>query len=83
MVRELLILDTESPSVRAEVVSWGHEDPSLLYWGKSFSYAPNQPVRPPTVLHAMADGWELLAPPTQGNPPASTFTWWLTRPKGE
>jgi hypothetical protein len=78
---KVLVVNTSSPSMRAEIWGWGGEDSDL--------YVPNKPIgmtpgpeshlglrqldnpsprwNPKTVLEALADGWKLLGPPQLEN----------------
>ena len=74
---KVLIVETESPRLRAEIYGWGHEDASLFVEGKPIGLTPgphscrglralSEPDpfwNPETVLEALYRGWKLLGPP--------------------
>ena len=79
---QVLSVETRRPSLRAEIEAWDIEDASMLVKGKPIGFTP-RPIAPlpETVLHALADGWELLGPPveTSARWKIRIYDWWLTR----
>ena len=87
--QQILIVETERSSLRAEIHGWGCEDGSTpardpvgLTPGVNFNYCYS------TIRHAMGDGWFLMAPPEkttntverdEGPLEVTFYTWWLTR----
>ena len=74
---EVCILSTERSSMRAEVVGWTHENPALVKPGHiGMTGAPLPYAYYTTVMHALADGWRLPAPPITED---DETVWWLVR----
>lgn len=86
MTQQVLICSTKDNCVRSECVGWTANDSGKVKqnvhigltpgFGRFYSYE--------TVLHAMGDGWKLLAPPTSyvvetDNGPIKEWEWWLVR----
>lgn len=95
VVQQQLFLTTERASIRSDVGGWGAEDPALVDpdprkpIGLSRSWDGSYPSYG-TPVHALADGWRLLAPPVQTgegerDPDGSgawigeEWSWWLVR----
>ena len=81
--QKLLTLVTLSNHVRAKIDSLDAEDGELVKMNKEvgLSGCPHVPFYP-TVLHAIGDGWRLMAPPQfiaeyVKNTPA--WEWWLEK----
>ncbi len=89
-------ITTTGPSLRAEIEAWTFEDSALFVDRVHESTAPRvhigytpSPKVPcyGTVLEMLANGWQMLAPPTQQESYTSSETgrlvpqwsWWLTR----
>jgi hypothetical protein len=97
MAQKVLIMGTYSEDLRGEADSWSMEDGDNVVW--STEIYPDAPIGltpgvyrkylPKTPLHALADGWKLLAPPRQFlNDDGSIFryahgkaewVWWFVR----
>jgi hypothetical protein len=79
---QVLTMETRSPSLRAEVEAWGREDSTLVVPDKPIGFTLS-PMGPHylTVLHAMADGWKLLAAPIKYGTISKLYIWewWLTK----
>lgn len=75
----VLIVNTSSPSLRAEIYGWGEEDSCLFVRNRPIGLTPGPKITysPKTVLEALADGWKLLGPPQTEN--RTLYTWWLTK----
>jgi hypothetical protein len=84
---KFLIVDTESPTLRSEIVGWSYEDISLINPSKPIGLSPSWNTHAPRpqftcVAFALAAGWNLLGPPTSyeyqtDNGPKTCWTWWL------
>lgn len=82
---KFLIVDTERPSLRAEIQGWDYEDISLINPEKPVGLSASWEGPVPTfgcVSFALAAGWELMGPPTPvktptDNGPKIYWTWWL------
>lgn len=75
--QQVLIVVTGKDSLRSPIEGWTCEDPNVgvrdpvgVTPPAGFNYTY------PTVLHALGDGWQLLASPSYGS---RFFVWWLTR----
>lgn len=87
---------TDRPSMRAQIHGWTFEDSDLLVRkddpsrpGRIFiGYTPSPRLHYDTVLEMLADGWELLGPPTNASwtneegKQIDDWDWWLTRKGG-
>lgn len=63
-MQKVLIMSTRAASLRSEAVGWTYEDADLVRPGDiGNTPAPDPYARHPTPMHALADGWRLLAPP--------------------
>ncbi len=83
-VQQILFMSTLRPDLRAEATGWSAEDPSQCFArpdvrthdqiglipGFRGSYTYQAP------LFALADGWKLLAPPTEDG---TEWEWWFVR----
>ena len=82
---KFLIVDTQSPTLRADVIGWSYEDISLINLSKPIGLSPSWDGPTPTfacVAKALAAGWTLLGPPTPIETPTDDglktyWTWWL------
>lgn len=92
--QEVLTVNTERNSIRADIYGWSHEDPSLVRHNKpiGFTGAPKPRYSPDCVLKAMGNGWRLLGPPipfeqtyrneeTDEPYQETNYEWWLVRDK--
>ena len=97
-MQKVLNVSTPSNSIRADIYGCGYEDGDLVkeYHGRysqKYHYlnfpvglvgAPKFPLYP-TVLHAIGDGWKLLAPPQETTWTNSDgekipeWSWWLVK----
>lgn len=81
MSQKLLVVATATESLRHQIHSWDEEDSGLYVPGPiGLTPTSKYPARYDTILHAMADGWKLLAPPrklewTSGE----EYEWWLVK----
>jgi hypothetical protein len=77
---KVLILETEQPNLRSEVLGWGEENSGLFVRNRPIGLTPGPKITysPKTVLEALADGWKLLGPPQVENK-RTLYTWWLTK----
>lgn len=93
-MQRVLIVSTYSNRLRGEIIGWTYEDgdevlntvrrlgrydrldiPVGMISSGSL-YKPSYP----TVLHAIGDGWKLLAPPQEYKEGGKTcYEWWLVR----
>jgi hypothetical protein len=63
-MQKVLIMTTHSNSLRSKAVGWTHQDADLVKPGPiGNTPAPTPYAAHPTPMHALADGWRLLAPP--------------------
>lgn len=67
-IQQVLTMTTKRPDLRSEAIGWSAEDPSKLKWGQPIGMTPGFGERYSyeTPMHALADGWRLLAPPEEG-----------------
>ena len=92
-------MGTPECGLRSTVQSWGDEDgdlvlEALMNRGSRYNHANQMPVGMirsphfplyPTVLHALGDGWKLLAPPEKQTWKNSEgveiveYSWWLVK----
>lgn len=95
---QVAAVTTDRPTLRAEIDGWTFEDSDLLVKrstsadpGKiavGFTPAPSGIPLYGTILEMLADGWDLLGPPSDESWTNSEgreipqFTWWLTRKAG-
>lgn len=96
IVQEVLIVNTEESSLKAEIYGWSNYDPSLMkpskIRGLSGGHTPIG-YTPDCVLRAMSQGWHLLGPPqpfeitlcrennTDEEYQATHYEWWLVKEK--
>ena len=78
-IQQVLYLTTERPSLRADVVAWGWEDPRCVVPHKAIGFSPSwrKTERLPHYtepLRALADGWCLLTDAVRGD--SETFEEW-------
>ncbi len=78
-MQQLLWMTTETHSPRSQVFGWSAEDPRLVEQGKPIGFTPGVKFfhTYETVMHALADGWRLLGPPSQAA--KQEWIWWLVR----
>lgn len=95
IVQEVLIVNTESCSLKAEIYGWSNYDPSLMKPHKHIGLSGGSPLSgyaPDCVLRAMSHGWHLLGPPvsfeetlfregTYEKYQATHYEWWLVKEK--
>ena len=90
-MQKILIMQTEQPRLRSENIGFSAEDGDLVQLGAPIgrSTSPNVEAYA-TPLHAIGDGWELLAPPvpfeenrqdpkTDQEYTVTCYEWWLTK----
>ena len=88
-VSQVLVMVTSGSSdMRGQAVGWTAEDPNMLKPG-AIGNTPGfpSPYSYETPMHAMADGWNMLAPPCEKivqevigwSPGRTEWTWWFTR----
>lgn len=63
-MQKVMSCTTQRADMRAPIDGWTFEDGDLVVAGKMIGYT-GSPIYPcyATVLHAIGDGWRLLAPP--------------------
>lgn len=96
-MQKVLSMTTSGRDLRSEVDGWSMEDGDLVVW--SSPRYPDAPVGltpgpikkywPKTPLHALGDGWKLLAPPEpvmsddgsiyKDDNGKTYFNWWFVR----
>lgn len=65
-MQKILILSSYSASLRSGIDGYGAEDGDLINQNKEIGLSNSMRVpHYATVMHAIADGWKLLAPPTK------------------
>lgn len=79
-MQKVLFVQTQEPSVRSDIIAWGFEDANLAAqeisrrndWDVPVGLLNNwdtfsgvRPTNFKTVLHCLADGWNLLSAPTE------------------
>ena len=79
--QKLLRMITLDRSLRSKVDSWDHEDGNMIDLQKEIglSGSPSGPCYQ-TVMHAIGDGWRLMAPPVFIKDYAKNidgWEWWL------
>ena len=85
MSQQVLIIETETESLRAACVGWTYEDSNLFIRNKPIGYTPSRTkYTPKTVLEALADGWKLLSPPICStyhfkHSDHTYYSWWLVK----
>jgi hypothetical protein len=87
-------VSTNGPTLRSEIEGWTFEDSDLLVRKEAdrpgrifigFTPSPRDLPHYETVLEMLADGWDLLGPPTdeswttEEGKPVPQWGWWLTR----
>lgn len=85
-MQKVLIMSTQTSDLRSEAIGWSAEDSNLVRPGP-IGNSPGfpGPYSYPTPVHALADGWRLLAPPTQFDVKSGNGTvrreweWWFTK----
>ncbi len=82
----VLNMATKTDDVRSEAVGWTCNDSSLLIPNKPIGMTPGVKFdyAYPTVMHAMHDGWKMLAPPEKFITPTDNgliegWYWWLVK----
>jgi len=93
-MQKLLNCITHESTVRSTIQGWTFEDSDEVNEASAARYYQEPNTIPvgfirsglerypcyPTVLHAMGDGWKLLAPPTESKvDDLPIFDWWLVR----
>lgn len=82
-MQKIMIMTTLKPDMRATVDSWGMEDGDLIYMEEEIGFSKSPSFRCwPTVLHAIGDGWKLMAPPVKDehySAKSAGYHWWLTK----
>lgn len=96
-MQKVLAMTTKGGDLRSDVDECSMEDGDLVVWSSSrypdapigLTPSPTGKYWPKTPLHALADGWKLLAPPATvknddgsvyRNDDGSTYyTWWFVR----
>lgn len=81
---KILVVETPTASLRAEIDAWDVEDSSLLEKDRPIGLTPSPSysgVAYPTLLHALSDGWELLGPPVERTTVLKMhyYEWWLKK----
>lgn len=83
MKQKILTIGTVEPTLRAESDSIGAEDGDCIRQDKEIGFSPD--LRTPfylTPMHAIADGWRLMGPPTEekiGADNTPYYTWWFEK----
>lgn len=90
-MQKILIMQTEQPSVRSDTIGFSAEDGDLVQLGAPIGLSRSLWVENyHTPLHAIGDGWRLLAPPVpfeenRQNPKTNQeytvtcYEWWLIK----
>lgn len=84
MKQKVLVMSTNGPDMRSTAQGWTCEDGAIVRAGDiGMTGAPYPYPSPATPLHALGDGWCLLAPPAQiGRKakalPRGEWEWWFT-----
>lgn len=87
MKQKILTLTTLRNSIRCEVDGQSEEDGDLIKMDKDIglSGSPKVPFYK-TPMHAIGDGWRLMAPPVHienyamsDNGPLKAYEWWLEK----
>lgn len=97
-MQKVLCVSTCDDNLRSTIDGWGWEDGDLVHQGLTELPKYNKLNIPvglirsgnipcyPTVLHAIGDGWKLLAPPTKfsytthsDGPEITGYSWWLVK----
>lgn len=75
--QKILTMLTCVPDLRSSADGWGMEDGDMIRLDKpiGLSGSPNCPCYK-TPLHAIGDGWRLMAPPVKDG---KYYTWWLEK----
>lgn len=78
-MQKILILSTTGPTLRSEVVGATCEDSDLVDPDREICYArsPKAQCLFRTPLHAMRDGWRLMAPPEEDS--REEWEWWFEK----
>ncbi len=75
----VLCVETERPTLRADIIGWSAEDPRKVVEGPIGWTRRGELPEYDCVLRALADGWRLLGPPTPQAYIGSTCDWWLVK----
>lgn len=89
-MQKVLTMTTKHPFMRMESLGQTHEDGDQVTFAASEHRVDRNEVEVglvntmnykvpfyKTVLHAIGDGWKLMAPPIEES--KEEYTWWLTR----
>jgi hypothetical protein len=77
MAQKILHLTTDGSGLRSKVEGWSAEDGDLIEMNKEIGLSDG--MKTPfysTVMHAIADGWKLLAPPVKSG---NWYEWYLVK----
>jgi hypothetical protein len=81
---KVLTVTTDRGDLRAEIIGWSCEDSSMYVPNERIGMTPSplNECHVTTVLQALAEGWEMLAPPTRYEDETSGeyWGWWLIKP---
>jgi hypothetical protein len=89
-LQQVLSICTDNASLRSEAQGWGAEDPRNVVPGSlgrslAWNHRRDGSYAYPTVVHALAAGWKLLAPPADESfvnsegKKIEQWGWWLVR----
>lgn len=80
-MQKILILTTFSARLRAAVVGREAEGGEIISQNTDVGMVKEYQgeFRYLTVLHALGDGWKLLAPPAMNSAYRVEWEWWLTK----
>jgi hypothetical protein len=79
--QKILLIVTESPSLRSKAVGWNCEDGSMVVAGKPIGLSPSPSGREyvgyDCPLRAIADGWWLMCAPLEES--KNMWNWWFEK----
>lgn len=96
-MQKVLAMTTRIGDLRSEAEGWSMEDGDLVVWSSprypdapvGLVPSPTRKYLPKTPLHALADGWKLLAPPEmiknddgsvyKDDNGSTYYNWWFVR----
>ena len=83
MKQKILIMTTLTPDLRSGVDSWDWEDGNIVKLDKEIGLSGSgQQICYKTPLHAIGDGWRLIAPPVTWPdyaPGVTGYEWWFEK----
>jgi hypothetical protein len=86
MAQKILVMSTKRSDPRSEAIGWSAEDGDVIVPGRPIGESPGfrGPYSYDTPMHAIRDGWRLLAPPKEYQQEylsgaRAEWEWWLTK----